>query len=87
MRQMQVGGGKAMSFGKSRAKLLTVASRDVCDAAGVDEAKDDLQEISHSKRSKNLPSWAAEYPKAVLLAGLGAGGLYWPAPEKPECLS
>src|SRR5215475_8155860 len=47
MRQMQVGGGKAMSFGKSRAKLLTENQHRVTfsDVAGVDEAKDDLQEI------------------------------------------
>ena len=47
MRQMQVGGGKAMSFGKSRAKLLTENQHRVtfADVAGADEAKDDLQEI------------------------------------------
>src|SRR6185295_16433242 len=46
MRQMQGGGGKAMSFGKSRAKLLTENQHRVTfsDVAGVDEAKDDLQE-------------------------------------------
>ena len=49
MRQMQVGGGKAMSFGKSRAKLLTENQHRVTfsDVAGVDEAKDDLQKSSH----------------------------------------
>jgi ATP-dependent Zn protease len=47
MRQIQVGGGKAMFFGKSRAKLLTENQHHVTfsDVAGVDEAKDDLQEI------------------------------------------
>src|SRR3970282_485846 len=47
MRQMQAGGGKVMSFGKSRAKLLTENQHRVTfsDVAGVDEAKDDLQEI------------------------------------------
>ena len=50
MRQMQVGGGKAMSFGKSRAKLLTENQHRVTfsDVAGVDEAKDDLERSSHS---------------------------------------
>lgn len=47
MRQIQVGGGKAMSFGKSRARLLTENKNKVTfkDVAGVEEAKEDLQEI------------------------------------------
>src|ERR1700733_10576415 len=47
MRQMQIGGGKAMSFGKSRAKLLTENTQKVtfADVAGIDEAKDELEEI------------------------------------------
>src|SRR5262249_30976912 len=47
MRQMQVGGGKAMSFGKSRAKLLTESQHKVTfqDVAGIDEAKEELEEI------------------------------------------
>ncbi|HSC60114.1 MAG TPA: ATP-dependent metallopeptidase FtsH/Yme1/Tma family protein, partial [Rhizomicrobium sp.] len=47
IRQMQSGGGKAMGFGKSRAKLLTEKTGRVTfeDVAGVDEAKDDLKEI------------------------------------------
>ncbi|MCL2102731.1 MAG: ATP-dependent metallopeptidase FtsH/Yme1/Tma family protein, partial [Syntrophorhabdaceae bacterium] len=47
MRQMQSGGGKAMSFGKSRAKLITENTNKVtfADVAGVEEAKDELQEI------------------------------------------
>ena len=47
MRQMQVGGGKAMSFGKSRAKLLTENQHKVTfsDVAGIDEAKEELEEI------------------------------------------
>ena len=47
MRQMQIGGGKAMSFGKSRAKLLTENTHKVtfADVAGIDEAKDELEEI------------------------------------------
>src|SRR5207247_9670030 len=47
MRQMQVGGGKAMSFGKSRAKLLSENTHKVTfnDVAGIDEAKEELEEI------------------------------------------
>ncbi len=47
MRQMQTGGGKAMSFGKSRAKLLTEQQQKVTfeDVAGIDEAKEELEEI------------------------------------------
>ena len=68
MRQMQVGGGKAMSFGKSRAKLLTENQHRVTfsDVAGVDEAKDDLQEIiAFLKDPKNSRNLAAEFPKGV----------------------
>ena len=47
MRQMQMGGGKAMSFGKSRARLLNESKNRVTfkEVAGVEEAKEDLQEI------------------------------------------
>ena len=47
MRQMQAGGGKAMSFGKSRARLLTENQQKVTfeDVAGIDEAKEELEEI------------------------------------------
>jgi cell division protease FtsH len=47
MRQMQSGGNKALSFGKSKAKLSSSAQKKVTfkDVAGVDEAKDELQEI------------------------------------------
>src|SRR5262249_36117745 len=47
MRQLQAGGGKAMSFGKSRARLLSEAQNKVtfADVAGIDEAKDELEEI------------------------------------------
>jgi cell division protease FtsH len=47
MRQLQAGGGKAMSFGKSKAKLLSDSSRKVtfADVAGVEEAKDEVEEI------------------------------------------
>ena len=47
MRQLQAGGGKAMSFGKSRARLLNEAQNKVtfADVAGIDEARDELEEI------------------------------------------
>jgi cell division protease FtsH len=47
MRQLQAGGGKAMSFGKSRARLLTEAQNKInfSDVAGIDEAKDEVEEI------------------------------------------
>ena len=47
MRQMQSGGGKAMGFGKSKAKLLTERQGRITfeDVAGIDEAKEELQEI------------------------------------------
>jgi len=47
MRQMQAGGNKALSFGKSRARLLTAQQKKATfkDVAGTDEAKEELQEI------------------------------------------
>jgi cell division protease FtsH len=72
MRQMQVGGGKAMSFGKSRAKLLTENQHRVTfsDVAGVDEAKDDLQElISFLKDPKKFTKLGGRIPKGCLLVG------------------
>ena len=47
MRQLQAGGGKAMSFGKSKAKLMTEHHNKVtfADVAGIDESKDELEEI------------------------------------------
>jgi cell division protease FtsH len=66
MRQMQAGGGKAMSFGKSRAKLLTENQHRVTfsDVAGVDEAKDDLQEIiAFLKDPKKFTKLGGRIPK------------------------
>ena len=72
MRQMQVGGGKAMSFGKSRAKLLTENQHRMTfsDVAGVDEAKDDLQEIiAFLKDPKKFTKLGGRIPKGCLLVG------------------
>ncbi|TMB73241.1 MAG: ATP-dependent metallopeptidase FtsH/Yme1/Tma family protein [Deltaproteobacteria bacterium] len=72
MRQMQVGGGKAMSFGKSRAKLLTENQHKITfsDVAGVEEAKDDLQEIiAFLKDPKKFTKLGGRIPKGCLLVG------------------
>ena len=72
MRQMQAGGGKAMSFGKSRARLLTESSKKVTfdDVAGIDEAKFDLQEIiDFLKDPKKFTRLGGRIPKGVLLVG------------------
>ena len=72
LRQMQSGGGKAMGFGKSRAKMLTERSGRVTfeDVAGVDEAKDDLKEIVDFLRDpQKFQRLGGRIPKGVLLVG------------------
>ena len=72
MRQMQVGGGKAMSFGKSRARLLTENQSKITfnDVAGVEEAKDELQEIiAFLKDPKKFTKLGGRIPKGCLLVG------------------
>jgi len=72
LRQMQSGGGKAMGFGKSRAKLLTERQGRVTfeDVAGVDEAKDDLKEIVDFLRDpQKFQRLGGRIPMGVLLVG------------------
>ncbi len=72
MRQMQVGGGKAMSFGKSRAKLLTENQHKMTfnDVAGVEEAKEELQEIiAFLKDPKKFTRLGGRIPKGCILVG------------------
>ncbi len=71
-KQMQAGGGKAMSFGKSKAKLLNENKNKVTfdDVAGVEEAKEELQEIvSFLKNPKKYTRLGGKIPKGVLLVG------------------
>lgn len=71
-RQIQVGGGKAMQFGKSRARLLTENKNRVTfrDVAGMDEVKDELEEIiSFLKEPKKFTRLGGRIPKGVLLVG------------------
>ena len=77
MRQMQVGGGKAMSFGKSKAKLLSEHANKVTfsDVAGIDEAKDELEEIIAFLRDpKKFTRLGGRIPKGVLLVGAPGTG-------------
>ncbi len=72
MRQMQAGGGKALSFGKSRARLMSDQSEKVTfeDVAGIDEAKEELGEIVEFLRDpKKFTRLGGRIPKGVLLMG------------------
>jgi len=72
MRQMQAGGGKAMSFGKSRARMLNQEEKKVSfeDVAGIDEAKDEVEEIiEFLKNPKKFTKLGGRIPKGVLLMG------------------
>lgn len=72
MRQMQSGGNKAMSFGKSRAKLHNQDGKKItfADVAGVEEAKEELQEIiDFLKEPKKFQRLGGRIPKGVLLVG------------------
>lgn len=72
MRQMQAGGGKAMSFGKSRAKLLTESQGKITfeDVAGIEEAKEELEEIiAFLREPKKFTALGGKIPKGVLLVG------------------
>ena len=72
MRQLQASGGKAMSFGKARARLLSESPNKVtfADVAGIDEAKDDCEEIiAFLKDPKKFQRLGGRIPKGVLLMG------------------
>lgn len=72
MRQMQAGGGKALSFGKSRARLVSNQSEKVTfdDVAGIDEAKEELEEIvEFLKDPKKFTRLGGRIPKGVLVMG------------------
>ncbi len=77
MRQVQASGGKAMSFGKSRARLLNESQNKVtfADVAGIDEAKDDCEEIiAFLKDPKKFQRLGGRIPKGVLLMGAPGTG-------------
>jgi len=72
MRQLQAGGGKAMSFGKSKARMLSDAQNKItfADVAGVEEAKDEVEEIIvFLKDPKKFQKLGGRIPKGVLMMG------------------
>ena len=72
IRQMQTGGNKALSFGKSRARLLSMQQKKVTfkDVAGVEEAKEELREIIEFLReAQKFQKLGGSIPKGVLLVG------------------
>src|SRR3982751_3105510 len=72
IRQMQTGGNKALSFGKNRARLLSMQQKKVTfkDVAGVDEAKEELREIIEFLReAQKFQKLGGRIPKGVLLVG------------------
>jgi cell division protease FtsH len=72
MRQMQSGGNKALSFGKSRARLLSMQQKKITfkDVAGVDEAKEELKEIiEYLREPQKFQKLGGRIPKGVLLVG------------------
>ncbi|MEW5725391.1 MAG: ATP-dependent metallopeptidase FtsH/Yme1/Tma family protein, partial [Thermodesulfobacteriota bacterium] len=77
MRQMQSGGGKALSFGKSRARLMSETGEKVTfeDVAGIEEAKEELEEIIEFLRApKKFTRLGGRIPKGVLLMGAPGTG-------------
>ena len=77
MRQLQAGGGKAMSFGRSKAKLIADNLKRItfADVAGVDEAKDELREIiAFLREPKKFTMLGGRIPKGVLLMGPPGSG-------------
>ncbi|MGH9532824.1 MAG: ATP-dependent zinc metalloprotease FtsH [Terriglobales bacterium] len=77
LRQMQMGGNKALSFGKSRARLLSMQQKKVTfkDVAGADEAKEELKEIIEFLReAQKFQKLGGRIPKGVLLVGAPGTG-------------